>query len=326
MTRLTKLGILFLALWLCVPPGVFAATTAAPLTCNPDVNRDGLVNLLDLVAVAVRYAAGWRSALPAGTPADTDGDGQIGLSDLACVSSHLGRTVVSLGLPSPTPSRTATLGVRLPTRTPGPTATPVCWERATVDWAKGYDGDSFDVWIDGRADQVRLIGVDAPEWYMYWGSEAKSALRALIGEASICLEKDVQVSNRDEYDRLLRYVWAGDRLVNAELLQQGSAWVYTYERNARHLVWFLELEREAKAARRGLWGAEPSTTDECPFGCTDHKAGCDIKGNISEDGQKIYHMPGQQYYDNTRIDPAKGERWFCSEEAALANGWRKSKR
>jgi len=34
----------------------------------------------------------------------------------------------------------------------------------------------------------------------------------------------------------------------------------------------------------------------------------------------------QQYYDNTSINPAKGERWFCSEEAALANGWRRSKR
>jgi micrococcal nuclease len=202
----------------------------------------------------------------------------------------------------------------------------MCWEEATVNWGEGYDGDSFDVRIDGQAEQVRLIGVDAPEWYMHGGSEAKSALRTLIGDARICLEKDVKVSNRDEYDRLLRYVWVGGELINAELLRQGYAWVYTYEANAQHLAWFLELEREAKAARRGLWGAEPPTSDECPLGCTDHRPGCNIKGNISEDGQKIYHMPGQQYYDNTQIDPAKGERWFCSEEAALANGWRKSKR
>jgi len=326
MTRLTKLGIVILALWLCMPLGAPVAEAATPQACNPDVNRDGLVNLLDLVAVAVRYAASWQSTLPAGTPADADGDGQISLSDLACVSSQLGRAVQILALPSPTPTWTATPTLYLPTRTPTSTAIPVCWERATADWEKGYDGDSFDVRIDGRAEQVRLIGVDAPEWYMYWGAEAKSALRALIGEASICLEKDVKVSNRDEYDRLLRYVWVGDKLVNAELLRQGSAWVYTGEANAQHLAWFLELEGEAKATRRGLWGAEPSTADECPFGCTEHKTGCDIKGNISENGQKIYHMPGQQYYDNTKIDPGKGERWFCSEEAALANGWRKSKR
>lgn len=41
-------------------------------------------------------------------------------------------------------------------------------------------------------------------------------------------------------------------------------------------------------------------------------------------GERIYHVPGQPYYDETRIDTAKGERWFCSEAQARAAGWRKS--
>lgn len=54
---------------------------------------------------------------------------------------------------------------------------------------------------------------------------------------------------------------------------------------------------------------------------------CGIKGNISyRTGERIYHLPGQQYYEVTVIDPVDGERWFCTEAEARANGWRKSKR
>lgn len=56
-------------------------------------------------------------------------------------------------------------------------------------------------------------------------------------------------------------------------------------------------------------------------------AGCTVKGNISTtSGERIYHLPGQKYYTQTRIDWLRGERWFCSEEAARAAGWRKSYR
>ncbi len=43
-------------------------------------------------------------------------------------------------------------------------------------------------------------------------------------------------------------------------------------------------------------------------------------------GERIYHVPGGAYYDRTKISPAKGERWFCTEEEAQAAGWRRSKR
>lgn len=67
--------------------------------------------------------------------------------------------------------------------------------------------------------------------------------------------------------------------------------------------------------------------DDCPQGCETPPPGCDIKGNISlRTGERIYHSPGQQYYEKTVIDPAYGERWFCTEDEARDNGWRKSKR
>jgi hypothetical protein len=51
-----------------------------------------------------------------------------------------------------------------------------------------------------------------------------------------------------------------------------------------------------------------------------------IKGNISSEGERIYHMTGQRFYDQTIIDKDKGEKMFCSEESAIDTGWRKSER
>jgi len=51
---------------------------------------------------------------------------------------------------------------------------------------------------------------------------------------------------------------------------------------------------------------------------------CDIKGNISSSGEKIYHLPGCMSYSKTKIDLGKGEEWFCSEKEARNAGWRKA--
>jgi hypothetical protein len=50
---------------------------------------------------------------------------------------------------------------------------------------------------------------------------------------------------------------------------------------------------------------------------------CKIRGNISQaTGERIYHVPGQEFYSVTRIHPSHGERWFCSEAEAQQAGWR----
>ncbi len=70
--------------------------------------------------------------------------------------------------------------------------------------------------------------------------------------------------------------------------------------------------------------AETITDTGCPNGCETPPPDCDIKGNISFDGEKIYHVPGQDFYSKTTIDPVYGERWFCTEAEAITNGWRKA--
>jgi len=70
----------------------------------------------------------------------------------------------------------------------------------------------------------------------------------------------------------------------------------------------------------------PPVAAGCPAGCVERPAGCDIKGNVNKRGERIYHVPGGQFYNDTVIDPSRGERWFCSPAEAEANGFRRSQR
>ena len=85
--------------------------------------------------------------------------------------------------------------------------------------------------------------------------------------------------------------------------------------------------RRAQVAVEILQKEANDSVKTCQYGCKAHLEGCDIKGNISfSTKEKIYHMPGQEYYVQTVITPMSGERWFCTEEEAIANGWRKAYR
>ncbi len=50
--------------------------------------------------------------------------------------------------------------------------------------------------------------------------------------------------------------------------------------------------------------------------------GCMIKGNVNRKGEQIFHMPGERNYERVRMTKGAGERWFCSEDEAVAAGWR----
>ena len=87
-------------------------------------------------------------------------------------------------------------------------------------------------------------------------------------------------------------------------------------------------EKTAQVLGLGLWAGsmqEPSAyraDQRAPLPDIEAPdASCIIKGNISGSG-RIYHMPYNRDYANTRINEASGERWFCSEAEARAAGWR----
>jgi hypothetical protein len=109
-----------------------------------------------------------------------------------------------------------------------------------------------------------------------------------------------------------------------------NGWALAYRKYSTDYV---GQEQAAQEARRGIWRGQFVLPWEWRRGkrlltasAPDNATGCTIKGNISSSGEGIYHVPGGQYYDRTKINTAKGERWFCSEAEAVAAGWRKSKR
>lgn len=191
------------------------------------------------------------------------------------------------------------------------------------------DGDTIETEKEGVRTRVRYTGIDTPEPGDCFGSQASRANSDLVLGKEVSLETDVQVL--DKYGRTLAYVWLDNTLVNEELVRQGFARVSTYPPNVKYQIRFVTAEREAREAKRGLWEpdvcvqrelqANPASTDKIQGA----SAKCAIKGNISSSGEKIYHSPGQRFYEKTQVDEATGERWFCSESEAEAAGWRKSK-
>ena len=131
---------------------------------------------------------------------------------------------------------------------------------ATIE--RVVDGDTLVVRIDGRAETVRLIGIDTPETLdpdepvECYGPEATAYTTSLLPRGTpVRLERDVEA--RDDYDRLLAYVYrATDGLfVNAEIVRAGHASVLTFPLNVTHTETFVAAAREARAERRGFWSA-----------------------------------------------------------------------
>jgi hypothetical protein len=80
------------------------------------------------------------------------------------------------------------------------------------------------------------------------------------------------------------------------------------------------------AAGAGYFADDLKATSIGSYAIGEVSPSCRIKGNVSiNTGERIYHLPGQEHYDETIISTDYGERWFCSEDEARAAGWRKAK-
>jgi len=86
------------------------------------------------------------------------------------------------------------------------------------------------------------------------------------------------------------------------------------------------LETEARNAKAGLWASEAERPaayrarmwEEAKKRAPD---GCPIKGHVTG-GARSYVMPWAADYDRVRVNIQRGGRWFCSEEDAVAAGWK----
>ena len=202
--------------------------------------------------------------------------------------------------------------------------------------AQAKDGDSLMV---GNRE-VRLFGIDAPEWDQSctragkpWacGQAATEQLSKIVtGRQARCVAVDT-----DEYGRTVARCTVGVVDVNRQMVSNGYATAYRH-----YSLDYVSAEASAKAAKRGIWAGTFVMPSDVRHAAEDqrsapsrHRAGrapvvqsiarassgCTIKGNRGSNGW-IYHLPGMPFYDRTRA-----EQMFCSEAEAQAAGYRRAK-
>src|SRR5829696_5122710 len=121
------------------------------------------------------------------------------------------------------------------------------------------DGDTIEVRLGGREEDVRYIGVDTPETVkpgepvQCFGPQASQFNHRLVERERVRLVFGAE--RRDVYGRLLAYVYLGERFVNADLLRRGLARTLTIPPNDRFASRFEGLELAAARAGHGLWSA-----------------------------------------------------------------------
>jgi len=201
--------------------------------------------------------------------------------------------------------------------------------RATVT-----DGDTLTV----AKQRIRLWGIDAPENAQQctaqdgrtWpcGRRSAAALDGYLLEKTVrCQPKDT-----DRYGRVVAECFVHGTSVNRWMVRSG--WAVAYRQYATA---FIADEVDAHQHQRNLWqgpfqmpadyrrSKREQTARHAPVAAQPAPGGCRIKGNISRQGKKIYHVPGQRDYARTSIDTNHGERMFCSPADALGAGWQPAK-
>ena len=187
------------------------------------------------------------------------------------------------------------------------------------------DADTIDV----GGTRVRLFGIDAPEMGQpcradgrEWdcGAWTRDAVRNHFeGTYASCDQRDI-----DRYGRVVAQCTVDGQDMGQVIVYSGLAWAFR-----RYSETYDLDEKAAAVAGRGLWAVDVQMPpDYRAAQVADDPApnqNCAIKGNISSGG-RIYHLPGQEHYIRTRINPANGERWFCSRAEAEAAGWRAARR
>ena len=179
---------------------------------------------------------------------------------------------------------------------------------------------------------IRLEGIDAPETgqtckrpgggQYACGVDSTNFLRSMTNNQEVTCEG----AERDRYKRLLATCYVGETNINRQMVLNGWAVAYLQYSDT-----YAEEEQLAKTKRRGIWNGEfvrphqfRAAAWEGSRKSTDvaDQGQCVIKGNINSKGIKIYHAPWSKSYKRTKINIAKGERWFCDEAEAQAAGWR----
>lgn len=182
----------------------------------------------------------------------------------------------------------------------------------TAKVTRVIDGDTIEVDLNGKTEKIRFIGVDTPETVHptrgveSYGKEASDYTKKALSGKSVGLEFDVQ--ERDNYGRVLAYVWLNNQLFNEVLVREGYAQVSTYPPNVKYVDRFTSAQQQAISSNKGLW----STGDVTPpvTATTGKYVG-------SKDSNK-YHHPECRWAEKIN---AENKVWFVDASDAKSKNY-----
>jgi len=164
------------------------------------------------------------------------------------------------------------------------------------------DGDT--IYIQG-GEKVRLVCINTPEVGEKGYEEARDYLESLILLHDVRLEKDV--SERDQYSRLLRYIYTQDgRFVNEMLVRGGYAKAYRFPPDVKYCDAMEKAQASAKAEKLGIWSNEItySPDKETQYSCNSNLYNCNDFDSRAE-AQKVFDACGGIANDIHRLDVDK---------------------
>lgn len=170
-------------------------------------------------------------------------------------------------------------------------------EEALVTYV--FDGDTIEVEMNGRSYRLRYIGVDSPEREEPFYREAFDFNRGLVEDQTVTLVRDV--SETDQYGRLLRYVYLTDgTFVNGELMRNGMARLVTFPPDVTQTDYLRDLQEAAREEGVGMWSRPdligPCDCDRNLYDCRDFRSQdeAQICFEFCRDttGQDVHHLDG----------------------------------
>jgi len=221
------------------------------------------------------------------------------------------------------------------------------------------DGITIEVETNQGIKTISYLGLDLPlpDQRTAEGRNIEDeiyAFNSYLTEGKIVqLEADPLVE--DKTDVVSMYVYVNGQFINRILLEKGYARLSTRPYEYSLIRDFAKFQEEAVKARRGMWTRTESLGDQsqatpsvnsqnvgkfaggtlpsknmlkmtvCEFTGTSGRLA--IKGDISKiEGDRIYYVPSSVFYADVVIEETLGEVWFCTEQEAVSNGWKRASR
>lgn len=199
-------------------------------------------------------------------------------------------------------------------------------ESDTVKVTRVVDGDTIIVDLNGVEERVRLIGIDTPESVhpdasrnLPEGKVASEFTKSRLEGKEIELEFDVQ--ERDQYGRLLAYVWYNGEMFNKVLLQEGYARVATYPPNVKYVDEFTEIQKVARENNKGFWNNNTFNGEVIEDDTTSSIDNTSIKTEgkyVGSTESNKYHYPTCRYAEKIKEE---NQIWFDTIEEAEQQGY-----